>query len=340
MKRLMVVTLVGVLLAGSLLSVGCAAKLEENPTVEWTFQSGQVSSNIYFMQEFEDCVKRIADRTNGKFNISIVYAGALGIATPDFPYAVGRGDIELTVCGSGEMEGIWPGQHAFSLPFFIRNQNDALKVWEATQSIFLKPWNELGFQLPTSDSVFAFGPQELITAKAIPNMKDLDGFRIRVWRTGDAELIKALGGEPIQMSFSEVYMALQRGAVDGVVTSAAAMIETSLYEVGKNFYGVGLAPGCSWAFVNTKAYNALPDSYKTVLAEEFDASFETIRGLYTVSIDESWDKLRSLGVTVNELPSDVVDTWIAAAIPNWETWGMEKPGNQEVLDAARKALGR
>jgi len=204
MRRLLVVSMVGLLLVGFLASAGCAAKPEETPTVEWTFQSGQVSSNIYFMQELEDCVKRISDRTNGKFNISIVYAGALGIATPDFPYAVGRGDIELTVCGSGEMEGIWPGQHAFSLPFFIRHQDDALKVWEATKHIFTKPWNELGFQLPTEDSVFAFGPQELITAKPIPNLKDLNGFRIRIWRTGDAELIRSLGGEPIQMSFSEV----------------------------------------------------------------------------------------------------------------------------------------
>jgi len=134
-------------------------------------------------------------------------------------------------------------------------------------------------------------------------------------------------------------MALQRGAVDGVVTSAAAMIETSLYEVSTDFYGVGLAPGCSWAFVNTDAYNALPDSYKTVLAEEFDASFATIRDLYQVNIDESWGKLGSLGVTVNELPKDVIDVWVGAASPIWEAWGKESPGNQEVLDAARKALG-
>jgi len=313
---------------------GCADK-----EVNWTFQSGQVSSNIYFMQEFEDCVKRIADRTDGKFNISIAYAGELGIKTVDFPYAVGRGDVEISVIGSGEMEGIWHGLHVLQLPFFVRNQDDVIKAWNATKSNFVPSWGEMGFQMISPDTLFVFGPQELITSKPIPDMMNLEGLRIRIWRTGDAELIKALGAEPIQMSFSEVYMALQRGAVDGIVTSAAGMVETSLYEPGEHFYRVGFAPGSQWAVVNVEAFEALPDEYKTILVEEFEASCTANRDMYWTDIENSSEKLRSFGVTVNELPQPVVDTWVKAALPIWEAWGIEESGNQEILDAAMKALG-
>lgn len=337
MRRVLSVSLVSLLLVGLLGASGCASASRD---VTWTFQSGQVSSNIYFMQEYEDCVKRIAAQTDGRFNISIAYAGELGIATPDFPYAVGRGDIEITVIGAGEMEGIWPGVHLFSLPFFSRSQDDAMDAWKATKSVFLPGWEEMGFRTITPETLFAFGPQELITAKPIPDLTDLTGSRIRVWRTGDAELIQALGGEPIQMSFSEVYMALQRGAVDGVVTSAAGMVETSLYEVGESFYGVGLAPGISWAVMNIEAYEALPEDYQAILTEEFDASTAANRDKYWIDIEASWDKLESLGVTVNELPQPIVDTWIDAAIPIWEEWAAEDPENKAVLDAARDALGR
>ena len=62
---------------------------------------------------------------------------------------------------------------------------------------------------------------------------DFKGLKIRAFSKGSADTIKALGGVPVVMSSSEMYMALQRGTVDGATTGMPAAVSRKIYEVQK-----------------------------------------------------------------------------------------------------------
>jgi TRAP-type C4-dicarboxylate transport system substrate-binding protein len=58
------------------------------------------------------------------------------------------------------------------------------------------------------------------------------------------EAIRAMGGSPTPVPFNEVYLALQQGVVDGVVTNLNVMVVNKFFEVStsvaSNEFGVGL----------------------------------------------------------------------------------------------------
>ncbi len=51
---------------------------------------------------------------------------------------------------------------------------------------------------------------------------DFKGLKMRTFSKGDADTLRALGAAPTVMSSSEMYMALQRGTVDGATTGMPA----------------------------------------------------------------------------------------------------------------------
>ncbi len=73
-----------------------------------------------------------------------------------------------------------------------------------------------------------------------------------------ANMIKIFGAVPVNVTWAEVYTALQRKMIDGFMTATAGAYPAKLYEPVKwvtiNDYSVGL----HWLSVNKEAFNALP----------------------------------------------------------------------------------
>jgi TRAP-type C4-dicarboxylate transport system substrate-binding protein len=73
----------------------------------------------------------------------------------------------------------------------------------------------------------------LIGKKPIRTLEEFKGKRVRGCGEISTEMIKNLGGAPVFLSVGEVYIALQRGTMDGVLTSLGTAFERKFYEVVK-----------------------------------------------------------------------------------------------------------
>ena len=62
---------------------------------------------------------------------------------------------------------------------------------------------------------------------------DLRGLRIRTAGHVEGEMVKSLGGAPVSMSSAELYEALERGTIDGMVSYLGTIVSRGLEDVVK-----------------------------------------------------------------------------------------------------------
>jgi TRAP-type C4-dicarboxylate transport system substrate-binding protein len=67
--------------------------------------------------------------------------------------------------------------------------------------------------------------------KPIRKPADMEGLRIRTAGEVEGQTVKALGGSPVSMSSSEVYQALERGTIDGMISYTGTVISRDLQEI-------------------------------------------------------------------------------------------------------------
>jgi TRAP-type transport system periplasmic protein len=171
--------------------------------------------------------------------------------------------------------------------------------------------------------------------KVIRSPQDLAGLKIRVsgWMT--AELVKAYGGTPVQMSAGEIYNALQTGLIDGLVTGTSAVGDFKLDEVA-NAYSVGAPLGhiMFYLAMNQKRYDGL--------SEELKAAIDASSGVeLSRKGEEGWNKraeeiLQSLKDapenTVVELSEDEIAAFEKIA-DDFRQSKLEEIGAAQVLNA-------
>lgn len=77
-------------------------------------------------------------------------------------------------------------------------------------------------------------PGILTRNKPIRSLADLRGLRLRA-QADTADVLRALGVDPVNMSMAEVYPAMAKGVIDGVVAPADALKSVHLADVGKYY---------------------------------------------------------------------------------------------------------
>ena len=323
------------LLAGHAQPAAAASHL---PQVNWVLQTSETTLTNPFSVEYAEMTRRISDRTEGKFKVRILVAKEIGIDRNEFPQALARGTIDMAWLYSPVMSGVYSFLGVFDLPYLTTDQDSVFKVNDVIWPMLAEATKDAGYVF-MPNSVFAWLPQDILMKDKVDNLGDLRGLKVRVWRSADAALIKALGGEPVTMPIAEVYLAMQRGVVQGLNTGPQAMVENSMWEVGKYYYSVRLEPSCAWTAVNKQKWDALPQEYKKVLEEEVTAATKRIRDKYDTEVNKQKSALIAKGIVIREPSKAEVDAWRKAAAPNWNTWVEKSPKNKVALDLSKKALG-
>jgi len=165
-------------------------------------------------------------------------------------------------------------------------------------------------------------PAQLVTRKKISKLEDAKGIRIRGFgMVSDA--LTLLGMTPVNLPAPEVYMGLERGAIEGA--SGLQMdwvMSMRLYEVAPYITSPGMGIYASQATViNKSLWEKLPNDLQAIvnqLGEEFPyKSTELI-----MEINSKWIKegLKN-GAKVYALPEEELKRWKSIVTPRiWEDW--------------------
>jgi TRAP-type C4-dicarboxylate transport system substrate-binding protein len=144
--------------------------------------------------------------------------------------------------------------------------------------------------------------------------------------------IKALGGNPVQMSTGEIYMSVETGLIDAAATSILSWSANNLYEVLPVICDFGFGPAWSAPVINKDAYNRLPKDLQKVMLDTAKAFAPTATKMIDDKRTEliNWavknKKARVLKISAADRKN--IDNILAATRDNYL-----KNASQEVKDA-------
>ena len=273
--------------------------------------------------------KEAENLSKGRIAVQIYPANQLG-GTREYTEGVSLGSIEMGNTGYDTLGTFAPVANALTMPYL----HDSLEHYAAVidspigQKIHEQIAKTSGIRVL---GVLYRGPRQLMTKnKEVRGPKDLSGLRIRSPETAlNAETVRAMGGTPVPLSWSEVYTALATGAVDGVenpldVLAAAKMQEVQKYLILTRHIYLG-----NPLIINDAYFQKLPeDMRKALVTAAKTASTSRIESLKT-SEARSLKAMKDAGVIIVENPD--LPSFAANARAVWAKFTDGKNITQDLL---------
>jgi tripartite ATP-independent transporter DctP family solute receptor len=221
-----------------------------------------------------------------------------------------------------------PAFGLFEMPYLVKSRDHMAKIRDDVVNPTLVPAAEkAGYRII---GIWENGFRQITNNKhPINKPEDLKGIKLRVpggtWRV---KMFKAYGANPSPLAFSEVFVALQTGVMDGEENPLAQIYPARFYEVQKYLSMTGhvytpayVTAGASWA--------KLPADVQKILT---DTAVEMQPVVYKIAadLDESlFKKLKDAGMQVNDADKDA---FIKASKPIYDEFAKEVPGGKELIN--------
>ena len=172
----------------------------------------------------------VQEKTSGEVTVNIAGSEQLGNDVAMLT-SLRTGALDLTANSQGAASGLVPELSALGLPLLFEDANAAFRVLEGPVGAELaKKFGALGM---TVLEWWDNGIRHVTNGKKpINKPEDLQGLKIRTPADPvTIEIFRALGAATEQISFSELYVALQQGVVDGQENPLANIATAKITEV-------------------------------------------------------------------------------------------------------------
>ncbi len=221
--------------------------------------NAQTLSNTFNTKLF----KEVAQKTDGLVSANI-FAGTLG-GEQKLLESMALGSLDV-------YNGAYTGTREFDVlysPYFFKDSAQASRVMagaigEKASAVLQKRYNArlLGMG--------RLGSYNLMLKEPIKSFADLKGRKIRTAAIeGCIEGVKFFGGSPTPIPFDQIYLALQQGIVDGVLTALNPGVAGKFFEVCKyvveNDFGVALDK----EVISSAAWNRMKPEQRKVVQDTF-----------------------------------------------------------------------
>ncbi len=193
--------------------------------------------------------------------------------------AISRGNLEMSITSPQELATIFPEWSIFTAGYLHRDADHQKKVFAAA---FMDPMkkkveDQLGVKLLT---VMYLGRRQLDLRieKKIMVPDDLAGVKLRMPGTDAWQFLgKALGANPVPMAFTEVYTALQTGAIDGQDNPLPTDKDSKFYEVTKQIVLTSHLVDLNYLAFSKKAWDGLSADQQATVQKAADDAAESGR---------------------------------------------------------------
>ncbi len=282
------------------------------------------------LQEF---AKRVTEASGGRLVVEEYADGIMG-DDDEINEQIFNGAYMINYSDPALLEPYYPDYSILFSPYFFESYDEIAKLADTDFGKRLQQeCREAGLMVLDGMRGY-YGSRQIMSNVPIKTPADLKGLDFRVPNNAtQIEMAEAWGANPVTISFSETYSALQQGVVDCVENPIGALYANSIHEVCKyinitnHFYAVnGLV-------MNTKVFESLDKDLQQLLLDEA-AGFAVYNTKMVV--DEEDEKLAAMteetGCIVNR---DVdVEAMKQAAQKVFEVHGW----SQELIDEANAAL--
>lgn len=235
----------------------------------------------------------IAKKSGGKIVVKNYHSSQLGDQKTLIEGLV-YGTIDMALVGTAALGQFQPQISLFDLPFLFDDLDHAYKALDTVGMDLGKPLEAKGIKLL---GYMENGIRHMTNnVRPIKSPDDLKGLKIRVQTNKiHVSMIKAMGGSPTPMNLSELYTAMQQGAVDGQENPAAHIYTQRYYEVQKYASRTAHVYSPEPVLVSMIKWNSFPQNVKDLFVECAKESIAWQRELSRNEDEALWTKIKETG---------------------------------------------
>ncbi|WIX34028.1 TRAP transporter substrate-binding protein [Salinicola sp. JS01] len=280
-------------------------------------------------QTAQEFTRRLQARLGDEHQVELYDSGQLG-NEQQLVQKLRLGTIDLAAISS-IMSSIDPQFALFDMPFLVKDRAHLKRI---DQNIIMK---DLADSAETKGlhivSTWENGFRQITNnVRPIDKPEDLDGLKIRTpkseWRT---KMFKAWGANPTPMAFSEVFVALQTGVVDGQENPLSNINGAKFQEVQDYLSLTNHVYSPIWLTAGKGGWQKLPEDVRTAVTE---VAAET-QGWALAKGEELDQKLvgtmRDAGMQINKADRDA---FVKASAPIYQAYAERVDGGQALVDRA------
>lgn len=220
---------------------------------------------------------------------------------------VSVGAVDLAAYASSTLSVLDERLSIATIPWVFDNYAQARKVIDATGGTYY------GKVLKEQDLLYlgsAHNGFRQITnsKKAVRNPEDVRGLKVRV-PGGEVyiKFFKAFGADPVAMSWSETFTAIQQGTIDGQENGFSVTNSAKIYEIQK-YMSIWNYTYENYIFVaNEKVFRSFSPQVQELIKEKMAEACEWGRDLVEEEQEALKYKFNALGMEVLELTPDELD---------------------------------
>ena len=278
-------------------------------------------------QTASEFARRANEKLGDKAIVKVFDSSQLG-KDKDMLQKIKLGTIHLTL-PSSIMPEIAAEYAIFDLPFLVKDRAHLAKIDETLFKDVLVPAAEAQGYRPLA--IWENGFRQITNnARPINTPADLKGLKIRTpnssWRVA---MFSEYGANPTPMSFSEVFVALQTGVIDGQENPLTNIAGGKLNEVQKYLSMSGHVYSPAYPTVGIAAFEKLDPQVQSVLVETAREVAGWAREQGAQQDGTLLEKLKAGGMEVNQTDRQ---SFVDASAPLYEKFAAEVEGGQAMIE--------
>jgi tripartite ATP-independent transporter DctP family solute receptor len=210
--------------------------------------------------------EKVKAKSGGKVEIQVFPNGSLGSDSQTIS-AVRGGSLDICLTGNPFFTGLAPKLNVLDLPFLFQSRKHAAAVMDGSIGDGLR--RDLEGSNLKALATWEIGWRNLTNSRRpVATAADIKGLKIRT--TPNPAHIRAfqlLGAVPTPMAFTELFSALETGAVDGQENPVTLILNAKFSEVQKHLSLTRHAFTTGPVVMNKAKFDALPPDIQTILTE-------------------------------------------------------------------------
>ena len=359
-KKILLIPLV-LLLAISLVAVGCAkpaptpapapppapapapaptpapAPAPAPTTWRWaTLQSPQNPVIVHLQEGFD----AVTEQTEGRLKFRGYYGTESGFDAKEYIHMLEEGLMDAAFAATSTSAFEYPWLGVFGIPYIAPDINEREYLLAALRPMLDEFCKEHGI-IPLAYPLHWDTYLVLYSTRNIQSLADSEGMLIRVYDPNSSAAAEGLGGTPVFLQKSEVYLGLQKGTIDGAMTGTTSAEALHFDEVCEHEMKLWTLFAPNIVGVSKIAWDKIsPDDQLIVrnVMSEWEASYWDVINDPEVQAT-AFDYAISHGMNVFDAPPDVKEVFVKVrdfAIENF----LEESGakGEEALEKMKGAL--
>jgi tripartite ATP-independent transporter DctP family solute receptor len=285
----------------AVLLMPCLVRAQTAPkkVINATLANAHEPGNIIY-RTHEEFARRVKEKTDGELLIKVVGSGQLGTGRAAME-AVQAGTIEFTHNPNSNLSPYEQSRFLFDLPFIFRDLDHMAKVMDGPigkESVALVE-KKLGLTI-VMEGIFE-GPRVTYNrVRPIEKPQDFQGLKIRVMENPiNVATFRALGANPVPMAFTELYLALQQGTIDGAENAQVNILAAKHYEVAKFISRTNHLNAPIQVYANTRWLNSLSAEHKKTILEAGREAVLWERQQWSDAVNKAEEQLIKEGCKIN-----------------------------------------